>query len=406
VGSKLPICIASANDVKCNNMNAKLKVTLPWLILALLLPLLALSFTASTAKAGCPCENNPPPPSPPVTVSVRMDVSPHGGGEVELAGQLPYDYPVTRTMEASQSVYLEAFPTDGYYFVGWSGDLSGNENPTYVRMNSDMTITALFFPEEIVSEDNRLQIVFPAGTVVQDGDGAPLVGLEIAISGATLPPPPEADIVGLPYELGPDGTTFDQPATINFSYNPDEIPPKVAEEELVLGYYDGEAAQWLFLPSVVDTINHVVTTLVDHLSTFAVIAPNPPPLPAAFSTSGLAVYPAEVEIGETVTVSVLVTNSGELEGNYGLALTINGAVEETRTITLAGGSQQVVFNITEDEAGSYSVAVNDLEGSFTVLKAPFALSGAIVWVIVGSVVAALILVVVIVRIVKIRRDYY
>jgi hypothetical protein len=384
-------------------MNVKLlKVALPWLVLALLLPLLALSFTASTAEAGCSCQNggNPPPPE---TVSVSVDVSP-GGGDVEFEGRLPSSYPMTTTVAVGNRVSLEAIPTDGYYFVGWSGDLTGNENPSYVRMNSDMTITALFFPEEIISEDNRLQVVFHVGTIVQDKDGAPLVGLEIAINEAQLPPPPEADIVGLPYELGPDGTTFDQLATIHFSYNPDEIPPRVAEEELVLGYYDGEAAQWQFMPSVVDMDSHIVSTLVDHLSTFAVIAPKPPPLPAAFSTSALSVYPPEAEIGETVAVSVLVTNSGELEGSYGLTLTINGAVEETREITLAGGSQRVVFSVAEDKAGSYSVAVNDLEGSFTVLKTP--LSGAIVWVIVGSVVAALILAVVIVRIVKIRRDYY
>jgi hypothetical protein len=220
-------------------------------------------------------------------------------------------------------------------------------------------------------------------------------------------PPPEADIVGRPYELGPDGTTFDQPATINFSYDPGDIRPGVAEDELVMGYYDDEAAQWQFMPSVVDMASHIVSTLVDHLSTFAVIAPKP--LPAAFTASELTVYPAEAEIGETVTVSVLVTNSGELEGSYSLTLTINGVVEGTREITLAGGSQQVAFSVAEDEAGSYSVAVNDLEGLFEVLEAPLfpiVLPAAVAWTILGLAIAALVVSAVVFPIVLMRRDYY
>ena len=384
-------------------MNAKLlKVALPCLVLVL-----TLSLIAVPVEAGCPCQDNPPPPSPPETVTVNMDISPSGGGDVEVAGQLPRSYPVVRTVVLGESVYLEAFPADGYYFVGWSGDLTGNENPVETDINADAEITAHFFPKEIVSEDNRLQLVFPAGTVVQDRDGAPLVGLEIAISETPLPPPPESDIVGRPYELGPDGTTFDRPATINFSYDPNDIRPGVAEEELVLGYYDDEAAQWQFMPSVVDMASHIVTSMVDHLSTFAVIAPMP--LPAAFAASELSVYPPEAEIGETVTVSVLVTNSGELEGVYGLTLTINGVVEGTREITLAGGSQQVVFSVAGDEAGTYSVAVNDLEGSFTVLEAPLfpiVLPAAVMWVILGLAIAALVVSAVIFPIVWMRRDYY
>ncbi|MCJ7425841.1 MAG: hypothetical protein MUO17_01680 [Dehalococcoidales bacterium] len=389
-------------------MNTKrLKNALPWLILVLLLPLLALSSTSGTVEAGCPCQDNPSPPPPPVTEVVRVDVSPHGAGDVEVAGRLPDAYPVTRTVETSQSVYLEAFPADGYYFVGWSGDLSGNANPAEADIDGDAEITAHFFPEEIVSADSRLQIVFPVGTVVQDRDGAPLGGLEIAISETPLPPPPESDIVGRPYELGPDGTTFDRPVTINFSYDHGDIRPGVDEEELVLGYYDNEAAQWQFMPSVVDMASHIVTSMVDHLSTFAVIAPMP--LPAAFSTSELSVYPPEAEIGETVTVSVLVTNSGELEGVYGLSLTINGVVEGTREITLAGGSQQVVFSVAGDEAGTYSVEVNGLEGSFTVREAPIlpiVLPSAVIWTILGLAIAALVFSAVIFPIVWMRRDYY
>jgi hypothetical protein len=372
----------------------KLKTALPWLVLALILPVLALSFTAGVASAGCPCEGGgTPPPSPPVTETVRVDVSPGGTGDVKVERQMPSSYPVIRTVVLGENVYLEALPADGYYFVGWGGDLSGNENPVYVKVNTETVITAHFFPEEIASEDNRFHLVFPVGTAVQDKDGQPLTGLEIAINEAPPPPPPEAGIVGLPYELGPQGTTFDQLVTINFGYDPDEIPPGAAEEGLFMGYYDADSAQWLFLPSEVDMAGHIVSALVNHLSTFAVIAPLPPPLPASFTASSLTISPTEAEIGETVTISVLVTNAGEMEGSYALTLRLNRVVAEVKEVTMAGGSQTVVFSTARDEAGTYSVAVNGLEGSFTVLEAPvlpIGLPKAVVWTILGLAIAALV----------------
>ncbi|HUT96826.1 MAG TPA: hypothetical protein VMW60_01765 [Dehalococcoidales bacterium] len=387
-------------------MQAKLlKVALPWLILALMLPVLALFLAAGPVK-GCPCGGGGVPP--PVTKTITVDVSSHGTGEVEVARQMPDTYPVVRTAEVGERVRLFASPADGYYFVGWSGNLIGNGNPAYVQINDNAEVVAHFFPEEIASADNRLHLVFPVGTAVRGEYGQMLDDLEIAINETPLPPPPEASVIGLPYELGPHGTTFDRPVNLSFSYDPSQIPDRVAEEGLFLAYYDDEAAQWLELPSVVDVSGHIVTAPVNHLSIFNVIAPEPPPLPAAFTPGELTVSPVEAEIGETVTVSVLVTNSGELEGSYSLTLTINGVVAGTREITMAGGSQQVVFSTAGDEAGDYSVDVNGLEGSFTVLEAPLfpmVLPGAVMWAIVGLAIAALVVSSVIFPVVSMRRDY-
>ncbi len=389
-------------------MNVKLfKIALPWLVLVVLLPVLALLFTAGpVGAAGCCGYGDSDPPA---TAIVRFYVGPSGGGDVEVEGRLPGSYPYVRIVEVGERFHLEAMPADDYYFVGWSGDLTGNENPTEITIGADTNITAQFFPEEIVSEDNRLQIVIPVGTIVQDSEGDLLFGIELAV--ADTPPPPEAYIVGLPYELGPHGATFDRPVTLHFIYDPEEIPPGVAEADLDLGYYDDEADQWLVLSSGVDIVRHIISTRVDHLSTFAVIAPLHVPTPAAFTTSTLDISPLETDIGETVTVSVLVTNTGELEGSYSLNLTINGTVVETREITLASGSQTVTFSTVGDEAGPYSVEVNGLEGSFTVREAPIlstGLSSTVIWTIVGLAIAALVVLVVVI-IVKMRRrydDYY
>jgi hypothetical protein len=382
------------------------KNALPWLVLAVLLPVLALSLTTVPVEAGC-CGG-----APPETELFRLYVSPDGGGDVEIEGELPGSYPYVHLLEKGELVSLEAKPANGYYFVGWSGDLSGDVNPTGVAITAETNITAHFFPEEMFSEDGRLQIIFREGTIVQDKDGAQLFDIELAIATTPPPPPTDAEIVGPIYDLGPHGATFDHLAIMTFSYDPAGIPPGVAEEDLVLGYYDDEANEWLVLRSRGDTSKDVLSTSFDHLSDFAVLAPNPAP-PAAFTISALNISPLETDIGGTVTVSVLVTNSGEQEGSYSLNLAVNGTVVETRQVTMAGGSKTVVFSTTEDEAGSYSVAVNGLEGSFTVSEAAVVsdsegLSGTVIWTIVGLAIAALVVLAVVI-IVKMRRrhdDFY
>lgn len=381
------------------------RVSLPWLVLAVVLPVLALLFTAGPVGAGC-CNNPVPPP----TAILRVHVNPDGGGGVEFNGLLYSSYPFFRTLDEGESFSLEAVPADGYYFVGWSGDLSGDQNPLDLEIFEETDVTAQFFPEEIDSEDNRLQLLFPVGTIVRDKDSAPLSGIEMAI--AAVPPslPPEADIVGRLYELGPHGTTFDNPVTLNLSFDPDEVPEGVYEDDLALGYYDDEYNQWQVLPSSVNLTSHTVSTRVDHLSTFTVIAPLPPvPAAAAFSTSALSVSPLQAGVGEMVTVSVLVTNTGELEGSYSLSLAVNGAIVETREITMAGGSQTVTFSTTADEAGIYSVEVDGLTDSFEVMGSLASSSGGfpmvVVWVLVGLVLLALVLIGVVRPIIRMRRGY-
>ncbi len=124
---------------------------------------------------------------------------------------------------------------------------------------------------------------------------------------------------------------------------------------------------------------------------------------AVFRISELDISHSEVDIGQTVTISVLVTNSGNLEGTYQVTLEIDNKVVETRDVTLAGGaSDMVTFTISKDIAGTYSVDVNGLTDSFTVKEkeaaviptpsTPSTLPPAkpINWLVVGGVVAALV----------------
>jgi len=230
--------------------------------------------------------------------------------------------------------------------------------------------------EEIVaaSEDAMLTVTIPEGTIALDVEGEPLDTLEVAIDESPPDPPADANIIGLAYDFGPEGATFDPPITLEYSYDPDALPEGVAEEDLVLAYYDEATGEWVELDCVVDTENNTITASVSHFTTFAIIgtvtppAPLVPLAPAAFSLSSLSVLPAEVEPNETVTIAVLLANTGGESGSYTVVLKIEGVKEADERVTIAAGeSQDVSFSVTREEAGSYTVAVDGLSGSFTVV---------------------------------------
>lgn len=255
--------------------------------------------------------------------------------------------------------------------------------------------------KEFTSEDETLNVFIPEGTIAWDEEGDSLTSLEFIAVEKPPPAPPGANIVGLPYNLGPHGATFDQLITITLSYDPADIPPRVAEEDLALAYYDEDADEWVELSPVVDTVNSTITAFVDHFTTFAIIAHEPPPIPAAFTSGSLSISPLEVNVGETVSISVLVTNTGEEEGSYTVTLKINEVIEETREITCAGGSETVTFATAKDEAGTYSVDVNGLHGSFIVEEVPLTsvpppsappptIPELVKWAILGPILAVII----------------
>ena len=88
---------------------------------------------------------------------------------------------------------------------------------------------------------------------------------------------------------------------------------------------------------------------------------------AFFQVSNLTVTPSEVEPGDDVSVSVLVTNVGEESGNYTVTLMVDSVEEDTETVTLTGGaSTSVSFTVSKTAEATYTVAVNGLTSSFTV----------------------------------------
>jgi hypothetical protein len=97
----------------------------------------------------------------------------------------------------------------------------------------------------------------------------------------------------------------------------------------------------------------------------------PSPAPALFVVSNLTVIPFEVGTGQPVNVSVSVTNIGDIRGSFTLNLTVNGVSGESKIVKLSGnGAETVQFTVTEATEGTYTVAVADQSGSFSVKATP------------------------------------
>jgi len=95
------------------------------------------------------------------------------------------------------------------------------------------------------------------------------------------------------------------------------------------------------------------------------------PPAAVFTASNLIISPSEVNVGEAITISVLISNAGDAAGSYTVTLKINGVVEATKEVTLSAGiSQEVTFTAVKDVAGTYAVDIDGLSGSFTVKEKP------------------------------------
>jgi len=95
----------------------------------------------------------------------------------------------------------------------------------------------------------------------------------------------------------------------------------------------------------------------------------PPPAPAAFQTAALAINPAELNPGQELSITAMVTNTGDIEGSYVAELKINDTAEQAMELTVvAGGTQTLSFLVSKETPGIYEVTLGGLTGQFEVLK--------------------------------------
>ena len=93
------------------------------------------------------------------------------------------------------------------------------------------------------------------------------------------------------------------------------------------------------------------------------------PSQSPFLVKNISIQPAEIQPNEVVTITVSVTNTHDTWGIYSLVLNINGVREEEKQANVdASGTQDVSFSVTRENPGRYTVFINGLSGSFTVVS--------------------------------------
>ncbi|CAA0243399.1 T9SS type A sorting domain-containing protein [Tenacibaculum maritimum] len=78
--------------------------------------------------------------------TLTADVSNGGSLIIEVGNVVtnPYPYPTKVVFDHNTEITLNANPNNGYEFVEWTGDVTGNTNPLKITLDSDKNITAVF----------------------------------------------------------------------------------------------------------------------------------------------------------------------------------------------------------------------------------------------------------------------
>jgi len=148
---------------------------------------------------------------------------------------------------------------------------------------------------------------------------------------------------------------------------------------------EGKYSLVLRINGVVENITELsLTPGASQVATFTVVKDSPgdyyaevdglggafsviPLIPAHFTISNLVIAPERAKQGAAITISAIVTNTGEVNGTYSVVLRIKGIAEGIEEITLsANESKRVDFNITKDTPGFYQVDLEGITGRFVV----------------------------------------
>jgi hypothetical protein len=229
---------------------------------------------------------------------------------------------------------------------------------------------------------------------------------EVAVVVSDDPPQSPEDVcrIGLAYDLQSSDAAFDPALNLTLYYDEaalsevirwdtngdgrlDLLDDAVATspESFQLARFDTESNQWTRLTSVVNRDRKTVTADISSSGCFAILGgAAPPPV-----IDRVEAFPAEVPLGEDITLKVFVENLGPAAITCKVPLKIDGVLEYEKEVTLPPGKHEVTFSHHEPYTGAHQIDVNGTTGEFTVGMAQ---GDAVGWpLITGSAVAAFVL---------------
>jgi hypothetical protein len=182
----------------------------------------------------------------------------------------------TTFTETSTAFTLSAIPAAEVPSGGGGGVATTGTGTTYVY---DVVTTSGQFTQAVTAKsgDQKVAIDIARGVIGKTSAGASLTRLTITPMATPPAPPAEKNIIGLTYDLGPQGATFNPPITVTFTYNPADIPAGVDEKNLTIAYYDTAKGAWVVLEGItVNTTTHTISGKTSHFTAFTVLSPSKP----------------------------------------------------------------------------------------------------------------------------------
>jgi hypothetical protein len=278
-------------------------------------------------------------------------------------GELVASEDITITVNESAS------PPPGDNGGGGGGGSSGGGGGGITNLLDVTTVDGQVISQVIaLSDDGRLNLIIPKDTIVKGKSGQRVSSISIVET--EIPDNNGLDSTGisLNYRIEPDGTTFDPYAVLVYTYNDADIPEGISESSLYIALWDSLAQDWVNLGGTVDPVANTVTVQVQHLSTYTLQVHV---RPASFDITSLSLTPQEVGPGETVAVSLTVSNTGDFMGNYAAELKLDDILIQTRNVTLAGGeSKTEIFTVITSATGEHWVSIGDKLAAFVVAVPP------------------------------------
>ncbi len=256
--------------------------------------------------------------------------------------------------------------------------VDGNNGGTLLDPNKRTTGLLEFVTEdgkllddvEALSVDEMLKVFLPVNTICHNSAGQLLpfiiVETQVKLPGGM----PDTGLIGEVYKLGPEGAVFKPSIKLIFRYDTKNMPEWAKEENLTIVWWDDKAGAWVELASQVDTVKNTVTADITHFSFYSLMLKT---TLAEFKISEISVSRADLITGDTVNVSALVTNKGDLPGEYSMALAVNGKKLGEKSAVIKGGdTADFTFELAFRKSGAYTIGLNGVERTLTVLPSPAA----------------------------------
>jgi hypothetical protein len=243
---------------------------------------------------------------------------------------------------------------------GSGGGGGGGSTPLTDYMTSYGTLTS-----EVTATDDesRVKLIIPKGATVKNRYGQKVTSIRIKKSTESHGTDADSELISPLYDIDPEGTTFSLPATLVFKYKDSEIPDEISEDSLYEALWDPETGEWTDLGGTVDPVTHTVSVPIKHLSVYALMAYT---RPVSFEISEFTLSTLQVTPGESITISALVTNTGDLAGSCEVILKIDGAAAAEKTVTLNGRRSETVSFSVIPTAGEHLASIGDLSAGFSV----------------------------------------